>query len=419
MTVCQQSSKESLAAGDPAVADAIRREVERLEYTLELIPSENLVSRAVLEALGSVLTIKYAEGYPKKRYYGGCECVDEVEELAIERLKRLFGAEHVNVQPHSGSQANMAAYLAVLKPGDTILGMQLSHGGHLTHGAPVNFTGRLFNVVAYGVDPTTERLDYDVIREIARKSRPKMIVAGATAYARDIDFRAFRSIADEVGACLMADIAHPAGLVAAGLHSSPVPYAHFVTSTTHKTLRGPRGGLVMCTAEMAKALDKTVFPGIQGGPLMHVIAAKAVAFHEAARPSFRTYCAAIIDNCRALAATLQRRGHRIVTGGTDTHLFLVDLVDTNLTGKEAEEALGRAGITVNKNTVPRETRSPFVTSGIRMGTPYVTSRGMAATEMATIGGWIADVLDRPNDTDRQVEIRRQVRKLCERFPAYV
>ena len=403
---------------DPEIANAIKKETNRLETTLELIPSENLVSRNVLEALGSVMTVKYAEGYPGKRYYGGCEFVDEAEELARTRLKQIFNAAHVNVQPHSGSQANMAIYFSILKPGDTILGMDLKHGGHLSHGSPVNFTGQLYNVVFYGVDPETEQINFDRVRELAHQHKPKLIVTGASAYSRDIDFKKFREIADEVGAYVMADIAHPAGLVAAGLHSNPVPHCHFVTSTTHKTLRGPRGGLAMCTEEFAKALDKSVFPGIQGGPLMHVIAAKAVAFKEALQPTFKTYCQQIVTNCRALAKGLKDSSFRIVTGGTDTHLFLVDLTEKGITGKEAEEALGRAGITVNKNTIPRETRSPFVTSGIRLGTPCVTTRGMKEKEMAQIASWIADCLKDVNDVKRQAGIQAEVKKLCAQFPFY-
>ncbi|MDO8526937.1 MAG: serine hydroxymethyltransferase [Deltaproteobacteria bacterium] len=409
---------QNLDAFDPEIAQAIHKEVDRLETTLELIPSENLVSENVLEALGSVLTVKYAEGYPGKRYYGGCEFVDQAEELARTRLKQIFGAEHVNVQPHSGSQANMAVYFSILKPGDTILGMDLKQGGHLTHGSPVNFTGQLYKVFFYGVDPETERINFDTVRALAHEHKPKLIITGASAYARDIDFKKFREIADEVGAYCMADIAHPAGLVAAGLHSNPVPHCHFVTSTTHKTLRGPRGGLAMCTTEFAKGLDKTVFPGIQGGPLMHVIAAKAVAFKEALQPQFKTYARQIITNAQTLAKSLQDEGFRIVTGGTDTHLFLVDLTETGLTGKEAEEALEKAGITVNKNTIPRETRSPFVTSGIRMGTPCVTTRGMKEKEMQKMAGWIADVLKDVNNTQRQAAIRVEVQKLCKQFPFY-
>ncbi|MBI5300084.1 MAG: serine hydroxymethyltransferase [Deltaproteobacteria bacterium] len=403
---------------DPEIANVIKKETNRLETTLELIPSENLVSRNVLEALGSVMTVKYAEGYPGKRYYGGCEFVDEAEELARTRLKQIFNAAHVNVQPHSGSQANMAVYFSILKPGDTILGMDLKHGGHLSHGSPVNFTGQLYNVVFYGVDPETEQINFDRVRELAHQHKPKLIVTGASAYSRDIDFKKFREIVDEVGAYVMADIAHPAGLVAAGLHSNPVPHCHFVTSTTHKTLRGPRGGLAMCTEEFAKALDKTVFPGIQGGPLMHVIAAKAVAFKEALQPNFKIYCQQIINNCRALAKGLKDSGFRIVTGGTDTHLFLVDLTEKGITGKEAEEALGRAGITVNKNTIPRETRSPFVTSGIRLGTPCVTTRGMKEKEMSQIASWISDCLKDVNDAKRQAGIQTEVKKLCAQFPFY-
>lgn len=403
---------------DPDIANAIKNEQERLEYKLELIPSENLVSKAVLEALGSVMTIKYAEGYPKKRYYGGCQFVDQAEELAVERAKRLFKIDHANVQPHSGSQANMAAYLAFLSPGDTIMGMNLSHGGHLTHGSPVNFSGKFFHVAPYGVNPETGLIDYDQVHEIARSVRPKMIVTGATAYSRSIDFERFRKIADEVGAYLMADIAHPAGLIAAGLYSDPVPYADVVTSTTHKTLRGPRGGLIMCKAEFAKQVDKTVFPGIQGGPLMHVIAAKAVAFKEDLEPAFKEYCRQLIANTRRLAKVLGDRGYKIVSGGTDSHLFLVDLTDKGITGKDAEEALERAGITVNKNTVPGETRSPFVASGIRLGGPTVTTRGMKEPEMDVIAGFIADVLSDITNTSRQEEILHEVRKLCERFPIY-
>ncbi|MDP2599809.1 MAG: serine hydroxymethyltransferase [Deltaproteobacteria bacterium] len=409
----------NLAQFDSDIAKAIQSEINRLEENLELIPSENLVSQNVLEALGSVMTVKYAEGYPGKRYYGGCEFVDQAEELARERLKQIFKAEHVNVQPHCGSGANMAVYFSVLKPGDAILGMDLKHGGHLTHGSPVNFTGQLYNVAFYGVDPETEKINYDAVKILAHQHKPKLIVTGASAYARDIDFKKFREIADEVGALLMADIAHPAGLVAAGLHSDPVPHCHFVTSTTHKTLRGPRGGLAMCKAEFAKALDKTIFPGIQGGPLMHVIAAKAVAFKEALQPEFKIYAKQIIANCKALAKSLQDNGFRIVTGGTDTHLFLVDLTEKNITGKEAEEALGRAGMTVNKNTIPRETRSPFITSGIRMGTPCVTTRGMQEKEMQQIGNWIGDVLKDVNDTSKQMAIREEIKKLCKLFPFYI
>lgn len=412
-------NRKTLKEFDPVIADAILHETERQDYKLELIPSENLVSKAVLEALGSVMTNKYAEGYPGKRYYGGCEFVDIAEQTAKDRAKELFGCDIANVQPHSGSQANMGVYFSVLEPGDTIMGMNLSQGGHLTHGSPVSFSGILYKIVSYGVDPKTELIDYDRCREIAKESKPKLIVTGASAYSRDIDFKKFREIADEVGAYLMADIAHPAGLVATGLHSDPVPYCDFVTSTTHKTLRGPRGGLIMCKKEHGKKINKTIFPGIQGGPLCHVIAAKAVAFLEDLQPEYKTYCEQIVKNCRVLAASLVERGYKIVTGGTDTHLFLVDLLDKDITGKDAEEALEKAGITVNKNTIPRETRSPFITSGIRMGTPCMTTRGMKENEMKIVGGWIADVLDSISDEDRQKDIVKEVKKLCEKFPVYL
>ncbi len=382
---------------DPEIYDIIRRETERQAYKLELIASENFVSEAVLEATGSVLTNKYAEGYPGKRYYGGCEFVDQAESLAIERAKTIFGAEHVNVQPHAGSQANMAVYFSVMSPGDTMLGMNLSHGGHLTHGSPVNFSGKLYNVVPYGVREDNETIDFDQVRDLALKHRPKLIVVGASAYPRTIDFPAFRRIADEAGCMVMADIAHIAGMVAVGLHPSPVPYCEFVTTTTHKTLRGPRSGLIMCRQEFAKKLDSAIFPGSQGGPLMHVIAAKAVALKEAMTPAFKEYQAQIVRNAAAMAATLRARGYRLVSGGTDNHLMLVNLKDTPLTGKEGEAALERVGITVNKNTVPFETRSPFVTSGIRIGTPAVTTRGMKEKEMERIGNLIADVLAAPSD----------------------
>lgn len=409
---------QNLSQFDLEISKSILNEINRLETTIELIPSENLVSKAVLEALGSVMTVKYAEGYPGRRYYGGCEFVDVAENLARDRLKKIFKADHVNVQPHSGSQANMAVYFSVLKPGDTILGMELKHGGHLTHGAPVNFTGQLYKVVFYGVDPETELINYDNVRKLAHEHKPKMIICGASAYSRDINFKKFREVADDVQAYLFADIAHPAGLVATGLHSDPVPHCHFVTSTTHKTLRGPRGGLAMCKEEFAKTLDKTVMPGIQGGPLMHVIAAKAVAFKEALEPSFKKYQEQVVKNCRALAKALQDNGFRIVTGGTDTHLCLVDLTDKNITGKEAEEALGRAGITVNKNTIPRETRSPFIASGIRLGTPCVTTKGMKEKEMAQIAAWIADCLKAADDAKRQSAIQKEVIKLCRQFPFF-
>jgi len=403
---------------DPEIAKAIESEIDRQEYKLELIASENFVSKRVLEAMGSVMTNKYAEGYPHKRYYGGCEFVDQAEDLAIERAKKLFGCDGANVQPHSGSQANMAVYFSALNPGDTIMGMNLSQGGHLSHGSPVNFSGKFFNVVAYGVDPETERIDFNVVRDLAKQHKPKMIVCGASAYARDIDFKKFREIADEVGALVLADIAHPAGLVATGLHTSPVPHCQFVTTTTHKTLRGPRGGMIMFQKDFEKQVNKTIFPGIQGGPLMHVIAAKAVAFLEDLQPQYKTYCQQIVKNSKKLAETLAQKGFRIVTGGTDTHLFLVDLTENGITGKDAEDALGRAGITVNKNTIPRETRSPFVTSGIRIGTPALTTKGMKEAEMQTIGGWIADVLKDVTNEGRQTEIKAEIRKLCERFPVY-
>ena len=408
----------TLKTVDPEIYDVIRRETERQAYGLELIPSENFVSEAVLEAAGSVLTNKYAEGYPGKRYYGGCEFVDQAESLAIERAKAIFGAEHVNVQPHAGSQANMAVYLAAMNPGDTLLGMNLSHGGHLTHGSPVNFSGKLFKVVSYGVTQDTETIDFDQVRALALEHRPRLIVVGASAYPRTIDFAAFRKIADEAGAMVMADIAHIAGLVATGLHPSPIPYCEFVTTTTHKTLRGPRAGLIMCRAEFAKKLDSAIFPGIQGGPLMHIIAAKAVALKEAMTPEFKEYQARIVGNCRAMANAIARRGFRLVSGGTDNHLFLVNLKDTPMTGKEAQEALDRVAITVNKNTVPFETRSPFVTSGIRAGTPAVTSRGMGEKEMDAIGSWIADILAAPNDAAVQKRVAAGVRALCEAFPLY-
>jgi glycine hydroxymethyltransferase len=403
---------------DPDVAKAIRLETERQSRNLELIASENFVSEAVLEAVGSVMTNKYAEGYPGRRYYGGCEHVDTVEELAIQRARELFGAEHANVQPHSGSQANMAVYFTVLEPGDTILGPNLSHGGHLTMGSPVNFSGKLYRVVPYGVRRDDERPDLDQVRDLCRQHRPKLIVAGGSAFPRAIDFEPFRRIADEFGCLLMADIAHPAGLVAAGLHPSPVPHADFVTTTTHKTLRGPRGGMVMCRAARAQALDKVVMPGMQGGPLMHVIAAKAVAFREALTPDWRAYQRQIVANAAALAAGLARRGYRLVTGGTDTHLMLVDLTAQGITGKEAQEALDRAWITVNKNTIPFETRSPMVTSGIRIGTPAVTTRGMKEPEMEVIAGLIDRVLQARGDGRLEASVRADVASLTGRFPLY-
>ncbi|HKZ46981.1 MAG TPA: serine hydroxymethyltransferase [Thermodesulfobacteriota bacterium] len=403
---------------DPEIAEAIRLETERQEYKLELIASENLVSEAVLEALGSVLTNKYAEGYPGKRYYGGCEFVDIAENLAIERAKKLFGCDHVNVQPHSGSQANMAVYMSVLKPGDTVLGMNLSHGGHLTHGSPVNFSGQLYNIVFYGVRKDNHRIDYDQVRDLAKQHKPKMIVVGASAYPRIIDFKAFRDIADEVGAVIMVDIAHIAGLVVTGLHPTPVPYAEFVTTTTHKTLRGPRAGMIMCRVDYAKIVDKQIFPGIQGGPLMHVIAAKAVALKEALEPSFKEYQKQIVANAKMLSSELISKGYDLVSGGTDTHLMLVDLTKKDITGKEAEEALVKAGITVNKNTIPFETRSPFITSGIRIGTPAATTKGMKEAEMKVIAGFIDNAIKNRNDEAKLSSIKADVKKLCERFPFY-
>jgi glycine hydroxymethyltransferase len=403
---------------DPEVAEAIVRDIERQRMRVNLIASENYASRAILEAQGSVLTNKYAEGYPGRRYYGGCEYVDVAESLAIERAMSLFGAEHANVQPHSGSQANMAAYFAVLKPGDRILALNLAHGGHLTHGSPVNFSGQLFEVVPYGVDEKTEVIDYDHLARLAREHRPKMIVAGATAYPRHFDFPRLREIADEVGAYLMVDMAHFAGLVAGKVHPDPVPHAHLVTSTTHKTLRGPRAGMVLCKAEFARAVDKTVFPFGQGGPLMHVIAAKAVCFREAASPAFREYAAQIVSNARALAEELLRHGFHVTSGGTDTHVMLVDLRSVGLTGKVAEAALGEAHIVVNKNMVPFDPQKPTVTSGIRVGTPAMTTRGMREAQMRQIGRWIAEVLAAPDDEAVQSRVRGEVWELCAHFPIY-
>jgi len=411
---------EHLKETDPRIHRAIVDEARRQSEGLELIASENFVSRAVLEAMGNVMTNKYAEGLPGKRYYGGCEHVDVAEELARDRAMELFGAEHANVQPHAGAQANMAAYLAFLDPGDRILGMDLSHGGHLTHGSPVNFSGRLFEVSSYGVREDDGRVDYDALREQARSVEPAMIVAGWSAYPRVLDFEAFAAIAEEVGARLLVDMAHFAGLVAGGVHPSPVPHADVVTTTTHKTLRGPRSGIILCREEHAKAIDKAVFPLTQGGPLMHMIAAKAVCFREALRPDFRTYARQIVDNARALAGRLAEHGFHLVSGGTDTHLMLVDLRPSHgeLTGKEAEEALERAGITVNKNTVPGETRSPFVTSGLRIGTPALTTRGMEEEEMERVGDWIHRILESPDDADEIRAVRAEVRELCADFPLY-
>jgi len=407
-----------LADVDPDVAKALREEAQRQHRNLELIASENFVSEAVLEAVGSVLTNKYAEGYPGRRYYGGCEIVDIVEDLAIARAKELFGAPHANVQPHSGAQANMAVYFTLLKPGDTVLGPNLSHGGHLTAGSPVNYSGKLYTIVAYGVRKDTELIDLDQVRDLARQHRPKLIIAGGSAFPRAIDFTPFGEIAREVGAHLMADIAHPAGLVAAGLHPSPVGIADFVTTTTHKTLRGPRGGMIMCATQHAQALDKTVMPGVQGGPLMHVIAAKAVAFKEALQPAWRDYQKQIVKNAKALAAALLARGYRLVSGGTDTHLLLVDLTDRGITGKDAQEALDRAWITVNKNTIPFETKSPMVTSGVRLGTPALTTRGMREPEMVEIAGLIDRALSNLGSASVEARVRDEVQELTNRFPLY-
>jgi glycine hydroxymethyltransferase len=403
---------------DPEIAEAIRLETERQATKLELIASENFVSEAVLEAMGSPLTNKYAEGYPGKRYYGGCEFVDVAETLAIERAKQLFGAEHVNVQPHSGAQANMAAYFSVLEHGDTILGLNLAHGGHLTHGSPVNFSGRFFKVIAYGVDKATEQIDMAEVRRLATEHRPKLIVTGGSAYPRTLDFAAFKEVAAEIGAYLMADIAHPAGIIAAGLHPSPIPHCDLVTTTTHKTLRGPRGGMIMCKAALAPAVNKTMFPGMQGGPLMHVIAAKAVAFKEALSPEFREYQRQIVANARALAEALIAQGFRLVSGGTDTHVMLVDVASKGLTGKVAEAALDKAGLTVNKNAIPFDTKPPTVTSGIRLGTPALTTRGMREPEMRKIAGLIAEVLADVEDAGRHARVAGQVRELSAGFPLY-
>jgi glycine hydroxymethyltransferase len=403
---------------DSEVFASIQKETNRLEQNLELIASENVVSEAVLEAQGCVMTNKYAEGYPGKRYYGGCEFVDEVESLAIARARELFGADHANVQPHSGSQANMTVYLSVLKPGDCYLGMNLAHGGHLSMGSPVNFSGILYRVIPYGISEKTGIIDYDEVAKLAREHRPKLIIAGASAYPRIIDFAKFRQIADEVGALLMVDMAHIAGLVAAGVHPSPVPYADFVTTTTHKTLRGPRGGMVLCRAAHAKTIDSKVFPGMQGGPLMHVIAAKAVALKEALDPGFRIYQQQIVKNAQALAKSLTSNGYRLTSGGTDNHLMLVDLRKSELTGKAAQETLDRAHITVNRNAVPFDTRSPFITSGIRIGTPAVTSRGMKEEEMALIGDLIARALGHVDDENILSEVAKQVAALCRKFPVY-
>jgi glycine hydroxymethyltransferase len=408
----------SLQELDPEIHAAIQNEQRRQSTGLELIASENFTYRAVLEATGSVFTNKYAEGYPGRRYYGGCEFVDIVENLAIERARKLFGAEHVNVQPHSGSQANMAVYLTVLKPGDTILGMNLSHGGHLTHGHPLNFSGKYYRIVPYGVRKDSEVIDYDELARLAHEHKPKLIVVGASAYPRTIEFERIASVARETGAMMMVDIAHIAGLVAAGEHPSPVPFAEFVTSTTHKTLRGPRSGMVMCRESFAKDLNRSVFPEMQGGPLVHVIAAKAVCFKEAASEDFRTYVRQIVKNAKTLAKKLASRKFRIVSGGTDTHLMLVDVFSKGINGKQAEEALDRAGITVNKNAIPFDQNPPLTPSGIRIGTPALTTRGMKEPEMETIGDWIADVLDNIKEASVQQRVRSEVERLCEKFPLY-
>ncbi|PLX97593.1 MAG: serine hydroxymethyltransferase [Desulfuromonas sp.] len=409
---------KTLAQFDPEIAQTITEETERQEYNLEFIASENFVSECVLEAQGSVMTNKYAEGYPGKRYYGGCEVVDVAEQLAIDRAKQLFGADHANVQPHSGSQANMAVYFTACQPGDTVLGMNLAHGGHLTHGSPVNFSGKLYNIVPYGVKKETGTIDYNEVESLALEHKPKLIVVGASAYPRTIDFAAFRQIADKVGAPVMVDMAHIAGLVAAGEHPSPVPHAEFVTTTTHKTLRGPRGGMILCQEEFAKKVNSNIFPGSQGGPLMHVIAAKAVAFKEALDDDFKAYAHQVVLNAKALAAGLLERGYNLVSGGTDNHLILVDLSGTETTGKMAEEALEKAGITVNKNAVPFDTRSPFVTSGFRIGTPATTTRGLKEAEMGKVAEWIDRALTNLEDEAALAAIRAEVKELCQQFPLY-
>jgi glycine hydroxymethyltransferase len=403
---------------DPEVFSAIKKEEQRQKEGLEMIASENYVSPAVLEAQGSVLTNKYAEGYPGKRYYGGCEFVDVIEQLAIDRAKKLFGCTHANVQPHSGSQANMAVYMAELKPGDTVMGMDLSHGGHLTHGSPVSFSGSLYRAVHYGVSPQDKRLDYNLIKERALAEKPKLLIAGYSAYPRVLDFSKFREIADLVGAKLFVDMAHFAGLVAAGIHPSPIPVADYVTTTTHKTLRGPRGGMILCQEALGKNVNSKIFPGIQGGPLEHVIAAKAVAFGEALKPGFKKYAQRIVDNAKALAEVLVSHGYDLVTGGTDNHLMLMDLTGKGLTGKDVEAWLGHAGITVNKNTVPFETKSPFITSGIRIGTPALTTRGMEIQEMKIIGNWIHEVIKSGGDSQVTGKIHNQVKDLCQGFPLF-
>ncbi|MEA1868357.1 MAG: serine hydroxymethyltransferase [Thermodesulfobacteriota bacterium] len=407
-----------LKSTDPEVFQAFRAEIERQTEQLEMIASENFVSEAVMQAEGSVFMNKYAEGYPGKRYYGGCKNMDVVEKLAVDRLNQLFGSEYANVQPHSGTQANMAVYFAFLNPGDSILSMDLAHGGHLSHGLPASFSGRLFKIAHYGVSRETEVIDYDQVAEIAEKHRPKLIIAGASAYPRILDFASFRRIADEVGAYLMVDMAHIAGLVASGMHPSPVPFADFITSTTHKTLRGPRGGIILAMEKYSRSLNSQIFPGIQGGPLMHVIAAKAVAFKEAVRNDFKLYQQQIVSNAKTLAKILQDREFRLVSGGTDNHLLLVDLSDKGITGAKAEDVLERAGITVNKNTIPFDTRSPSVTSGIRIGTPAVTTRGLKEKDMEEVGNYISELLNQPEDDKLIGDIKIKIRALCERFPLY-
>jgi glycine hydroxymethyltransferase len=407
-----------LSEADPEIAQAISNEVQRQHEGLELIASENFVSEAVLQAAGSVFTNKYAEGYPGKRYYGGCEFADVVENLARDRAKELFGAEHANVQPHSGSQANMAAYMSMLQPGDAILGLNLAHGGHLTHGHPLNFSGKMYKIIPYGVRKDTETIDYDELEQIAERERPKLIVGGGSAYSRVIDFARMRQIADKIGAKLMVDMAHFAGLVAGGAHPSPVPHCHIVTSTTHKTLRGPRSGLVLCNQEFAAAVDKVVFPGIQGGPLMHIIAAKAVCFREAMQPAFKEYARQVVANAKTLARKMMDEGFRVISGGTDTHLFLMDVFAKGMLGSEAEHALGQAGITVNKNAIPFDTNPPLKPSGIRIGTPALTTRGMTEKEMEQVGALIAEALRNHKDAQVLAKVRRQVLELAEAFPLY-
>ena len=409
---------ENVKKTDPEVYDAIMGELARQRYKLELIASENIVSQAVLEAQGCVMTNKYAEGYPAKRYYGGCEYVDVAEDLAIARAKQLFGADHANVQPHSGSQANMAVYFSILEPGDTYLGMSLPHGGHLSMGSPVNFSGKIYNVVPYGVREDTHRIDYDQLRDLAKQHRPKLIIAGASAYPRIIDYKTFKEVADEVGAYFMVDMAHIAGLIAAGLHPSPVPYADFVTTTTHKTLRGPRGGMVLCKEQHAKTLNSKVFPGMQGGPLMHVIAAKAVAFKEALTPEFKEYQTRIVKNAKAMADEFLVLGFTLVSGGTDNHLMLLDLSNKDVTGKDAQEMLDAANITVNRNTIPFDTKSPFVTSGIRIGTPALTTRGMKEEEMKLVARMIARIIEAKGSEDMIIQVKKEIGELTRRFPVY-